>query len=99
MNENCTACNACAEVCPKERVSDFNFGLNKTKAIYLPFEQAFPLRYVLDRNSCPQDCPAPCVEACKYNAIELNMQAETIEEKVDSIVVATGWKPYDASKD
>ncbi|WP_297212416.1 MULTISPECIES: CoB--CoM heterodisulfide reductase iron-sulfur subunit A family protein [Thermodesulfovibrio] len=98
VNENCTACNACAEVCPKERESDFNFGLNKTKAIYLPFEQAFPLRYVLDRNSCPQDCPAPCVEACKYNAIDLNMQAETIEEKVDSIVVATGWKPYDASK-
>ncbi|GAB6182898.1 FAD-dependent oxidoreductase [Thermodesulfovibrio hydrogeniphilus] len=98
VNENCTACNVCAEACPAERVSDFNFGLNKTKAIYLPFEQAFPLRYVLDRTACPNDCPAPCVQACKYNAIDLNMQAETIEVKVDSIIVATGWKPYDATK-
>lgn len=98
VNENCVACNACAEVCPAERENDFNFGLNKSKAIFLPFEQAFPLRYVLDRQACPKDCPAPCVEACKYNAIDLNMQAETIELKVDSIVIATGWKPYDASK-
>lgn len=98
VNENCTACNACAEVCPVEKDSDFNFGLNKTKAIYLPFEQSFPLRYVVDRTACPKDSPAPCVEACKYNAIDLNMQPETIEVKVDSIVVATGWKPYDATK-
>jgi len=98
VNSNCVACNACAEVCPKEIDSEFNFGLNKTKAIYLPFEQAFPLRYVLNREACPADCSAPCVEACKYNAIDLNMQAETVEVKVDSIVVATGWKPYDAKK-
>lgn len=98
VNENCTACNACTEACPVEKDSDFNFGLNKTKAIYLPFEQSFPLRYVVDRTACPKDCPAPCVEACKYNAIDLNMQPETIEVKVDSIVVATGWKPYDATK-
>ncbi|MCS7163375.1 MAG: CoB--CoM heterodisulfide reductase iron-sulfur subunit A family protein [Thermodesulfovibrio sp.] len=98
VNENCTACNACAEVCPAERDNDFNFGLNKTKAIYLPFEQSFPLIYVIDRQACPKDCPAPCVEACKYNAIDLNMQSKTVEVKVDSIVVATGWKPYDAAK-
>jgi len=98
VNENCTACNACAEACPVERSSDFNFGLNKTKAIYLPFEQAFPQRYVIDRTICPKDCPAPCVSACKYNAIDLNAQPDSIEVNVDSIVIATGWKPYDASK-
>jgi len=98
VNENCTACNACSEACPVERKCDFNFGLNKSKAIYLPFEQAFPLKYVIDRKSCPKDCPAPCLNACKYNAIDFNMQPETVEVKVTSIVVATGWKPYDASK-
>jgi quinone-modifying oxidoreductase subunit QmoA len=98
VNENCTACNACTEACPVETDNDFNFGLNKTKAIYLPFEQAFPLRYVVDRKTCPKDCPAPCVDACKYNAIDLNMQAETINLNVNSIIVATGWKPYDAQK-
>jgi len=98
VNENCTACNACSEACPVERKCDFNFGLNKSKAIYLPFEHAFPLKYVIDRKSCPKDCPAPCLNACKYNAIDFNMQPETVEVKVTSIVVATGWKPYDASK-
>jgi len=98
VNENCTACNACSEACPVERSCDFNFGLNKSKAIYLPFEQAFPLKYVIDRKSCPKDCHAPCLNACKYNAIDFNMQPETVEVKVTSIVVATGWKPYDASK-
>jgi len=98
VNENCTACNACTEACPVETDNDFNFGLNKTKAIYLPFEQAFPLRYVVDRKTCPKDCPAPCVDACKYNAIDLNMQAETINLNINSIIVATGWKPYDAQK-
>lgn len=98
INENCTGCNDCVEECPVERNNDFNFGLNKTKAVYLPFEQAFPLRYVIDRASCPKDCPAPCVSACKYNAIDLNMQPETVEVRVNSIVVATGWKPYDPSK-
>lgn len=98
VNSNCTACNACYEACPVEIDSEFNFGLNKTKVIHLPFEQSFPLRYVVDRKSCPKDCPAPCIEACKYNAIDFNMQSETIEIKVDSIILATGWKPYDASK-
>ncbi len=98
VNSNCTACNACYEACPVEIDSEFNFGLNKTKVIHLPFEQSFPLRYVVDRKSCPKDCPAPCTEACKYNAIDFNMQSETIEVKVDSIIIATGWKPYDASK-
>ena len=34
VNNNCTACNACVEVCPQERDNDFNFGMDKTKAIY-----------------------------------------------------------------
>ena len=28
--------------------NDFNFGMDKTKAAYLPFEQAFPFQYVID---------------------------------------------------
>jgi len=36
VNDNCTACGECEKVCEGERVSDFDFGLSKTKAIYLP---------------------------------------------------------------
>ena len=48
VNSNCTACNACAEACPEERANAFNFGMDKTKAIYKPHDMAFPMKYVID---------------------------------------------------
>src|SRR5512134_3299204 len=42
VNDRCTACNACVEVCPEDRPNAFNFGMGTTKAIYLPHEMAFP---------------------------------------------------------
>jgi len=98
VNENCTACNACVPACPIERPNDFNFGMDKTKAIYLPHEFAFPLRYVIDEKYCTKEKCAKCVDACAYNAIDLNMKAQSITLKVGSIVLTTGWNPYDAEK-
>ncbi|MBI3592980.1 MAG: CoB--CoM heterodisulfide reductase iron-sulfur subunit A family protein [Nitrospirae bacterium] len=98
VNDNCVACNACAEACPAERPNEYNFGMDKTKAAYLPFNQAFPQEYVIDTANCKGDCGKACQDACKYNAIDLGMKLETINLKVNSIVVATGWNPYDANK-
>jgi quinone-modifying oxidoreductase subunit QmoA len=39
-----------------------------------------------------------CVEACEYDAIELDMEPKTITANFGAIVWATGWKPYDAKK-
>jgi quinone-modifying oxidoreductase subunit QmoA len=98
VNDRCTGCNACAEACTAERSNDFNFGMDKTKAAYLPFEQAFPFKYVIDSNACQKDCGQKCKEACKYDAIDLEMKAETVKLKVGSVVAATGWDLYDTSK-
>lgn len=98
VNENCTACNACVEVCPVERPNEFNFGMDKTKAIYLPYDFSFPLRYVVDDKFCKKPECTKCVDSCKYNAIELNMKIEKLSINVGSIVWATGWNPYDATK-
>jgi quinone-modifying oxidoreductase subunit QmoA len=98
VNDRCTGCNACTEACTAERSNDFNFGMDKTKAAYLPFEQAFPLKYVIDLGACSKDCGQKCKEACKYDAIDLDMKAETVNLKVGSIVAATGWDLYDTSK-
>ena len=38
------------------------------------------------------------MEVCPTDAIDLRMTPSSIHIKVGSIVLATGWKPYDASK-
>jgi len=97
VNEKCVACDNCTEVCPSERSNDFNAGMDKTKAIFLPNKMAYPPRYVIDRDACGSGC-SKCVDACKYGAIDLEMKSQEFEIDVDSVVVATGWKPYDAKK-
>ncbi|MDH5389420.1 MAG: FAD-dependent oxidoreductase, partial [Gammaproteobacteria bacterium] len=37
-------------------------------------------------------------DACKFDAIDLDMQEETIELKAGAVIYATGWRPYDANK-
>jgi quinone-modifying oxidoreductase subunit QmoA len=98
VNDKCVGCDACAQACPSYRSNDFNFGMDKTKAAYLPFGQAFPFKYVIDSKSCSKDCMKPCFDACKYNAIDLDMKPQTVNLKVGAIVLATGWNPYDVSK-
>jgi quinone-modifying oxidoreductase subunit QmoA len=96
VNNNCTGCNACVEVCPEERDNTFNFNMDKTKAIYKPHDMAFPMKYVIDMDACTR-C-GKCVEACKYEAIDLAMETKSFTLDVASIVWATGWDPYDAGK-
>jgi len=96
VNENCTACGKCVEVCPVERPNARNYGMDSTKAIYLPYSMAFPMNYVIDREYCTGSECAKCVSVCEYNAIDLNMAEQNITLNVGAIVVATGWKPYDA---
>jgi len=95
VNNNCTACGECEKVCPVERLNDFNYGLDKTKAIYLPHEMAFPLKYVIDESVCKKNNCKKCLEVCKYDAIDLEMNSKKFEIHVGSIVFAIGWEPYD----
>jgi quinone-modifying oxidoreductase subunit QmoA len=97
VNESCTVCGACAEACPAERSDEFNYGLTKTKAAYLPGSMAYPPRYVIDRPACPAGCKA-CVESCAYSAIDLEEQPARKSYRVAAIVAATGWEPYDAAQ-
>lgn len=98
VNSNCTCCGKCAEACDVEIPNEFNLGMDKTKAAYLPHEMAFPQRYVLHPSIIGTNTAQKCKEACTYNAIDLDMKPNTYTIKVGSIVWATGWNPYDAKK-
>jgi len=98
VNGKCTGCNDCVEACPVERPNEYNYGMNNTKAIYLPHELSFPLKYVIDDKVCPGSECAKCVSACKYDAIDLSMEPSDVQLRADAVIVATGWKPYDAKK-
>jgi quinone-modifying oxidoreductase, subunit QmoA len=98
VNDRCTLCGACVEVCPEERADAFNCGMGKTKAVYRPFEMAYPARYTIDPETCRGPECGQCVEACQYDAIDLEAKPETVELEVGAVVWATGWDPYDATR-
>jgi quinone-modifying oxidoreductase subunit QmoA len=98
VNNRCTACGACVEVCPVERLDDFNYGMSSTKAIYLPFDAAYPLQYAIDPAACLGASCGKCVPACPYQAIDLAMKPERIEVEAGAVIWATGWDPFDAAK-
>ena len=98
VNDRCTTCNACTEVCPETRPDAYNLGMGTTKAIHLPHAMAFPMKYVIDDTACKPEACAKCVDACQYGAIDLAMQARSIRLKAGAVIMATGWDPYDAAR-
>jgi quinone-modifying oxidoreductase subunit QmoA len=98
VNNQCTVCGDCVPVCPEKRKNDFNYLMDETAAIYIPYENAYPQKYVIDMNVCKGSSCNKCVEVCKYKAIDLNEQEKKITLDVKSIIWSTGWDPYDANK-
>jgi quinone-modifying oxidoreductase subunit QmoA len=93
----CTACGDCSKVCPSKVADPFNLGMAQVPAIRIPHTDAWPRRYVLDREACPDGCRA-CADACKFGAVVLDAKERGEELEVGAIVVATGWAPYPLEK-
>ncbi len=98
VNERCTGCGECSKVCTSKVSDPFNLKMQEVPAIRLPHAEAWPNRFVLDKNACSNDCLKAIVEACQYDAIDLEaVETETVIE-VGAVVLATGWKPYPLTK-
>ncbi|MCD4793160.1 MAG: CoB--CoM heterodisulfide reductase iron-sulfur subunit A family protein [Bacteroidales bacterium] len=161
----CIGCGSCTEKCPSTTLSEFDSGTTLRKAIYIPFPQAVPNKYLIDKEICtyikdpylfttatfsklkkenvPEEivnklqelkgnsydseadfitaldntigtdetkkyfelinkntgkCKV-CIKFCPVNdCINLDEKDEEIEITVGNIVVATGFKPFDAER-
>jgi len=94
----CTACGDCAQVCPIVKRDEFQMGLLTRRAIYIPFAQAIPQSYLVNRDDCLGDDPivcGRCIEACRKQCIDFDMQDKVIELPVASIVLAVGMETFD----
>jgi len=92
----CTGCGSCSEVCPIEIPNYFDEGMGMVKATYIAFPQAVPLVATIDKDYCI-DCKL-CDQACGNGAINHEQEPEEIDLEVGTIIVATGYDPYDPSE-
>jgi heterodisulfide reductase subunit A len=92
----CTGCGICAQHCPVEVPNEFDEGLGVRKAIYVPFPQAVPLVYTIDKENC-LECGL-CEKVCGTDAINREQQPEEIEIEVGAIILTTGYDLFDATK-
>jgi heterodisulfide reductase subunit A len=91
----CTGCGQCTTKCPVKKIpSEFNEGLGKRTAIYVPFPQAVPNKPVIDRENCTYYIKGKCKVCeivCPTGAIRFDQEDQIMEVEVGAIVVATGF--------
>jgi heterodisulfide reductase subunit A len=101
--DKCTGCGDCMAACRlKDRIAnEFDEGIGKRSAIYMPFPQAVPLKCTIDSETCLMltrgKCGTGplCVDACEADAIDFKQKDEEVELNVGVIVVATGYDLLD----
>jgi len=93
---------------------EFNEGLGKRRPVFIPFPQATPQVVLIDPEVClnfkrqkgpdgrpivGDKCKKTCVEACgEKKAIDFTQTEKTETIQVGSIIVATGFKTFDAER-
>jgi heterodisulfide reductase subunit A len=101
VKNNCMLCGMCAEKCPVEVLDEFNMGLKKRKAAYIPFAQAVPNYYVIDPEACLHITKGGCMlcaKNCPNDAIDFDQKEDMVEFDVGAIILATGFQLYDATQ-
>lgn len=78
-------------VCPVEVPDPFNFNITKRKAIFHNYPSEYPQLPAIDMKNCTR-C-GECEKVC--NSIDFNQKTEILDLKVGSVLLATGFDPYE----
>ena len=99
--QKCVACNICAEKCPQKVPDPFNMHLQPRKAIYIPYPQAVPLVYTIDKEHCiyfkKGKCRV-CEKVCNNKAILFDQEDEIITLETGALILAGGLELFDARR-
>ena len=98
----CNGCGLCIEKCPWKNVpSEFDQSLANRPVVYMPFPQAVPRVPVIDAENCVYfkngKCGA-CKKFCPREAVDFEQEDELAELNVGAVVLATGFKTFDATR-
>lgn len=109
IEEECIGCYACVEQCVFKTAkfpSEFDEGVGMRKPVYIPFPQAIPLKAIIDpetciefkTHKCKKSCVTACAEVAGRKAIDFNQKEELVEMEVGAVILATGFKTFDAMR-
>lgn len=98
--DKCIGCGICEQKCPWKVPSEFEVGLGKRGAVYIPFAQAIPNIATIDKDHCVyiqsegKKCGA-CIKFCDAGAIDFEQTDQIIELEAGAIILATGYDVFD----
>lgn len=99
--ETCIGCGICAQKCPVKISDPFNLNLNHRSAAYIPYPQAVPLIYTIDKQHCRYFLKGKCricEKVCPKKAIVFDQKDAVVHIETGAIIVAGGIEPFDAGK-
>jgi heterodisulfide reductase subunit A len=95
--ERCTNCGKCNQICPVELPNSYQQGMTLRKAAYKVAARATPDAYCIDYGPYCETC-GKCAGVCPTGAIDLHDQPRLISLEVGAIILALGFKVYQAEQ-